>query len=42
MACGYHVQSVPSSFPIVGTNFILLFVGTKVMEIKKKKIMMIE
>ena len=36
MACGYHVQSVPGSFSIVGTNFILLFVGKKAMEIEKK------
>jgi hypothetical protein len=35
MACGYHVQSVPGSFPIVGTNFILLFVGINVMGIEK-------
>jgi hypothetical protein len=41
MACGYHVQSVPGSFPNVGTNFILLFVGINVMEIEKKKKMTI-
>jgi hypothetical protein len=37
MDCGYHVQSVPGSFPIVATNFIPLLIGINVMEIEKKK-----
>jgi hypothetical protein len=37
MDCGYHVQSVPGSLPIVGTNFIPLLDGINVMEIEKKR-----
>jgi hypothetical protein len=37
MASGYHVQRVPVSFPYVGTNFNLLFLGINVMQIEEKE-----